>query len=254
MEFELKNMTAPELCQQAKLAPAILVPVASIEILGTHGPVGLDFSVAQTVAPLIAKTSGCLLAPIIPYGDTMEFDHMKGTVHIPTKVLEEYCYAVADSLHQTCGARAILFLNVHSINGYATSSACRRLHAKGITAAVIDWWAAVGNHSQDILDDWENGRGHGGEMITSVALAIDSKHVHMERAACEKPKPTFQKANRWRGTAFSVFGDFSQYCCSGAWGDTRTANKEKGSQLIQRGVEAITEFIRKQFGEVSLSE
>ena len=38
----LQNLTAADLRARAAKAPAIILPLASIEILGAHGPVGLD--------------------------------------------------------------------------------------------------------------------------------------------------------------------------------------------------------------------
>lgn len=245
--FELKNMTVNELRERSKEIPAILLPVASIEILGNHGPLGLDLTVAQTVTPVIAEKSGCLAAPVIPYGDTMEFSDMDGTVHIPPSVLEDYCYAVARSLFDRFHAKAVVFLNVHSLNGNATSAVCRRLCNEGLRAATVDWWATLGCEAKDILTDYENGRGHGGEMITSVAMAIMGSLVQVEKATHEKPLPKLEQVTRWTSTPFKTFGNFSQYCKSGAWGDVSKASVEKGKKLIDKGINAVTQFLIKEF-------
>jgi len=83
MEVKLQNLTAAEVKARAAQASAIILPLASIEILGTHGPLGVDLAVADAVAPLIAERTGCLVAPTVPYGDTLEFCGMDGTVHVP---------------------------------------------------------------------------------------------------------------------------------------------------------------------------
>lgn len=247
-EYELRNLTAEDVCRRAAQAPAVLLPLASMEILGAHGPVGLDLAVAEAVTPKIAARTGCLAAPPVPYGDTGDFCGMKGTIHVPQNVMEDYCYAVASSLLKTCRARAVIFLNVHSLNGHAASAVCRRLCQEGLNAATVDWWAAVGSCAGDILDDHENGRGHGGEMITSVALALVPEHVRMERAECEKPMPALEQVNRWNGTPFRVFGNFPLYCKGGAWGDTSAATAEKGERLLERGITAVSDFITAAFG------
>lgn len=247
-EYELQNLTAEELCRRAAQVPAVLLPLASVEILGAHGPVGLDLMVAHAVAPRIAARTGCLAAPAIPYGDTGDFDGLPGTVNIPQHVMEEYCYAAASSLLRACCARAVVFLNVHSLNRHAAEAACRRLRQEGLNAAQADWWAAVGDGAGDLLEDRVNGRGHGGELITSVALALAPDHVHMERAVCEAPSPALERVNRWNGTPFRLFGAISQYAKGGAWGDTSAASAEKGALLLERGVAAVSRFITEAFG------
>lgn len=246
-EYMLQNLTAEDLRLRAAKAPAIILPLASIEILGAHGPVGLDLTVAQAVAPLIAQRTGCLVAPAIPYGDTAEFCGMDGTVHVPADALEAYLYAVSCSLLQTCGARAVLFLNVHSLNGFAASAVCRRLTAQGYSAATADWWAAVGMRGDGLLEDRQNGRSHGAELITSVALALCGERMRMERAVCEKPLPGLEAVSRWNGTPFRTFSNFRAYCKGGAWGDTTAASAEKGRQLIERGVSAVAAFLSEAF-------
>lgn len=244
----LQNLTAAELKLRAAEAPAVILPLASIEILGAHGPVGLDLAIAEAVGPMVASRTGCLLAPAVPYGDTLEFGCLDGTVHVPQATLEAYVFAVAESLLARCGARAILFLNVHSINGFAASAVCRRLTAAGYRAATADWWAVVAGVSDGLLDDREYGCGHGGEMITSVALHLCGEQTRMERAACERPLPGVAAVNRWKGTPFGIFGRFSDYCRGGAWGDTTSASAQKGALLIERGVEAVSAFLLEAFG------
>ena len=92
------------------------------------------------------------------------------------------------------------------------------------------------------------GRGHGGEMITSVALHVCGGQVRMDRAACEQPLPGLQAVNRWKGTPFAAFGSFAGYCRGGAWGDTSHASAEQGALLMERGVEAVCAFLNEAFG------
>ena len=244
-EYLVKNMTAAQLRQRAMEAPAVILPLASVEILGSHGPVGLDLIVAETVTEEIARLSGCLAAPAVPYGDTLEFDGMDGTIHVPVNVLEEYIYAVAKSYLVNCGAKAIVFFNVHSLNGTAASAVCRRLKSEGYTAVCSEWWSAIAAAAMDKLDTGAAGTGHGGEMITSVALALCGEHVRMDLAQNELPRDGLAKVSHWNGSPFKVFGNFRDYCDGGAWGDTSTASAEKGRELIKAGTELIADFLRE---------
>jgi len=249
METKLQNLTAQAVKARAEKAPAVILPLASIEILGTHGPVGVDLAVADAVAPMIAEKTGCLVAPAVPYGDTLEFCGMDGTVHVPADSLEAYIYAVAKSLIETCAAKAIVFLCVHSLNTVAAAAACRRLTAEGYRAGIADWWPAVGANAADLLVDRENGRGHGAEMITSVAMAVCGEQMQLELATEERPKDGLAAVNRWNGMPFRTFGNFRLYCESGAWGDLSHASAEKGRLLIERGVDSVAAYIREAFAD-----
>lgn len=242
-EYLVKNMTAAELKKRAAEAPAIILPLASVEILGAHGPVGLDLCVADAVTEKIARLSGCLAAPAVPYGDTLEFDGMDGTVHVPANVLEEYIYAVAKSYLTACGAKAIVFFNVHSLNGIAAAAVCRRLKSEGYKALCSEWWSAISSSAMELLDTGAAGTGHGGEMITSVALALCGEYVRMDLAENEVPMEGLAKLSRWNGTPFKTFGNFREYCKGGAWGDTTAASAEKGQKLIEAGCKAVAAFL-----------
>ncbi len=245
----IKDMTVRELIQRAPEASAVIIPIGSLEILGQHGPLGLDDMVAEAIVDPIAEQTGCLSAPLIPYGDTLEFGSYPGTVHIPQTVLEEYLYAVANSLLIHSGFRAVVFLATHSLNCHAANSVCRRLTIEGKKVLLADWWAAVGSRSCGMLEDTATGRGHGSEMITSVALALCKELVRMEDALAETPAPALEKVNRWNGTPFKTYGCFRQYCKSGAWGNMSLATAERGRLLLQRGVEAVSQFIMETLAQ-----
>lgn len=244
-EYLVKDMTAAQLKQRAGESRAVILPLASVEILGAHGPVGLDLIVADAVTPMIAQLSDCLAGPAVPYGDTLEFDGMDGTVHVPADILEQYIYAVAKSYLSTCGAKAIVFLNVHSLNGTAAAAVCRRLKSEGYRAVCSEWWSAAASRGMELLETGAAGTGHGGELITSVALALCGDKVRMDLTQNEVPKEGLAEVSRWNGTPFRTFGNFRDYCSGGAWGDTSAASAEKGRKLIQLGVEAVAEFIRE---------
>ncbi len=245
--WSIQHMTAAELTGLSRSCAAILLPVASVEILGTHGPLGLDLTIAQTVTPRIAEAVRCPYLPAIPFGDTLDFADMDGTVHIPAPMLEDYYYSAARSLLRTSGFRRIVFLTFHSPNRPAAASVCRRLKAEGWDCALADWWQTVSSGENGILDNPQDGKGHGGEMITSIALTVDPKSVHMELACSEKPKRKLQDVIRWNGTPFQTFGNFREYCETGAWGDTSTASALKGEALLAVGVERISAFILQAF-------
>ena len=114
--FDISRMTGPAYAQKVRESPAVLLPLASQEILGTHGPLGADLLVSNHITPQIAEKTRCLYAPAIPYGDTLELGGWEGTVHIDSRLLEGYCEAVARAFLQRDKAEAMVFIAYHSLN------------------------------------------------------------------------------------------------------------------------------------------
>jgi creatinine amidohydrolase len=86
------------------------------------------------------------------------------------------------------GFRNIVFLCTHSLDLRAVDSVCRRLRMQGWGVGAIDWWKAVGEAAKG-----QTGSaapfGHGGEVITSVMLALAPETVDLDSAEDESPLP-----------------------------------------------------------------
>jgi len=245
--FLIEEMTSGEYRERIAGAPAaVLLPLGSIEVLGTHGPLGADYLVSRSVPLLVARRTGCLVAPPIAYGDTMELSDWPGTVCVPADVLENYYYAVAKSYLTKGAAKKLVFLNFHSLNHNAANAACRRLQHEGHRVFLVDWWKTVGQNRGDLIEDQQNGGGHGGEIITSVVMAVRADLVKTEQAQNETPHEALKYYAKYlmnSGSPFSAYGDFHDYCDGGAWGDISHATPEKGAELIRRAVGAISDFL-----------
>jgi len=246
--FLIEEMTSNEYRQRIAGAPGILVPLGSVEVLGAHGPLGADFLVSRAVSLMVAQQTGFLVAPSIPYGDTMELSDWPGTIHVPADVLEGFYYAVSKSFLTKGLAKRVVFINFHSLNNYAANGACRRLQNEGHSVLLVDWWKSVGKTGSDLLVDRLTGTGHGGEMITSVVMAVRADLVNKEEALNETPHESLAYYGKYlinSGSPFIAYGDFHDYCEGGAWGNISEASAGKGEELIRRTVEAIVFFLEE---------
>lgn len=244
--YDIRYMTGPEYSRRLSEAPGVILPLCSQEILGNHGPLGADLLVSDHVTPLIAHQTGCLFAPAIPYGDTLELAGWEGTVHIESGLLERYCDAIARSLLNSKQRTAMVFIAYHSLNLKAVDAVCRKLKRDGYTVLAVDWWRAAGQVGKDLLKDQVNGFGHGAELTTSVLMAMDKRLVARPLLKGECPKDGLQRALKYqfnRGDAFQAYGNFGEYCDTGAWGDLSGASAEKGAVIIQEAVQLIAEVI-----------
>ena len=242
---QIAEMTSVGFQKAVAGCKSVIIPLGSVEELGRHGPLGADWFIAAAIAERVARKADCLVAPAIPYGDTAELDFWPGTVNIGTETLTALYLAVARAFIKH-GAAEILFLNCHSLNLRSADAACRILHAEGCRVSIVDWWKVVAQAGDGILEAGAASRGHGGEMITSVVLALRPDTVDLSAAEHEQPKEELRFYGEHglnTGSPFRAFGDFRRFCETGAWGDVRTASAQKGEALIERAVERIVSFI-----------
>lgn len=245
--FNAAIMTSRQLEAVLNKSNRLIIPLASFEALGTHGPLGADFLVANHVTPLVAEKAQAVYLPVIPYGDTLELPQIAGNVMIPTDVLSGYYMGVARSFLHQFPSLSIYFLTFHSLNNRAVDDVCRKLAFEGHKPFLIDWWRSVGMGTGDVLDDQEWGTGHGGEMITSVLLHVAPEAVSMEEETNREPKKQFgyyRDHLSWTSSPFAAYTTFADYCEGSSWGVLDNATAEKGEILVKRAVEAISSFIK----------
>lgn len=244
--YDASKMTSRQFARALAENTRIIVPVASFEVLGTHGPLGADYLVANAVTPMVAERAHALYVPTVPYGDTLELPQEAGNVSVPTDVLAGYYQALADSLLRNNPKAQLFFLNFHSLNNRALDAVSRQLANDGYRTCMIDWWRTVGMGSADLLHDVKWGTGHGGEMITSVLMHLCPDAVQLEEQTNTDPKPRFSFFKdhlAWSATPFVAYGTFDDYTAGSSWGDISHASAEKGSTLVERAIEAIVSFM-----------
>ena len=237
------RMTSPAFAEAVARCDTLILPIGSMEQTGNHCPLGTDLIVADKVSALLAEKANCLVAAPIPYGDTLELDFWPGTVHVESPVLGSYIESIAISF-LTHGFANIVFFCCHSLNMKAIDLVCRRLHREGHGVCAIDWWKAAGDAARGETSSSEP-FGHGGEVISSILLALAPELMDMESATDEPSLPGLARvAAHPLGSAFVAYGDFRTYCVSGAWGQAReTASAEKGARWLSKAVDASAGFI-----------
>lgn len=239
-------LTSKHYREAVQASGKLIIPVASIEVLGDHGPLGADFLAANSVVPLIAEAANVLYAPTIPYGDTLELPQSPGSVDVGQRALQEYLYAVATSFLQDGLLDHLIFITFHSLNNRALDGVCRQLAAQGYNSYVIDWWRTVGLKAPEVLTDTTWGTGHGGEMITSVMMHLAPEAMRMEEETNQEPLAQFAYYRDhlpFGSSPFAAYGTFADYCEGGAWGDLAAATSAKGEVLVAEAVKAIVEFL-----------
>lgn len=243
----LAEMTSPEFQAVLRETDTVIVPVGSTEVLGRHGPLGADHLIAAELARRLGEQTGCPAAPVVPYGDALELRRWPGTISVRFDVLKMLYLDICESLLRH-GVRRLFFLNTHLMNLRAVDWCGRTLRARGVPVAQADWWRVAFAAAEDLIESANSPKGHGGELITSVVLAVCPELV--DRAAAVEEQPA--EALAWHlphgatsGGPFYTYPDFTDFCVSGAWGDPGAATAEKGRLILERGVRRMAQFLRE---------
>jgi len=234
----LEDQTWKRAREQFLTARVALIPVGSTEQHGPHLPLGTDFMIAQALAREAARRTGAICTPTIPVGISEHHRQFWGTLWVAPEAFRAYLAGIARSLAYH-GLRRLIFVNGHGGNTAALREVARALHQEGIYALTWQWWPGVAELIAELFPGFGS---HAGEPETAMMLAIAEELVDkgaLEEAAAEG-------APRWGLSQFGaeVAFDASDFSRSGAVGDPRRADREKGLKLYEASLEQLIGLIR----------
>lgn len=243
----LLEMTSAELRDAVSSGAIAIVPVASTEVLGHHGPLGGDVFVADDVARRLAERVGGVATPTIPVGEASDMMPWPGTLSIRPAVLADYYLDVCRSLAQH-GFRRIFFVTAHLGNVAPVATCAKAMRLEGVLVSQVDWWRAAARVAGDLMTTDKQPTGHGGELISSVLLALRPDLVDLSAARDTEPEAGLARHlphTSISGGPFYTYPDFLDFTTSGAWGDVTHASATKGEEILERAVSLIAEFVAK---------
>jgi creatinine amidohydrolase len=219
----------------------ILIPLGSTEQEGTHLPLGVDTSVAESLANKVAKETDALVGPVLPLGYSEWFMEFTGTISLKletvTQVLREYTSSL---IHH--GFRKIIFINGHAGNSPAVDVVARECAMNHTTKiAMVEIWKIANSLAKEIPGLKENVFKHAGELMTSVMLYLHPDTVTMDRARVEyvksgqgpfKVKSSLGSAE-FKGMEINLYEGAKKLTESGIMGDPLSATAEKGEALFK---------------------
>jgi len=201
-----------------------ILPVGSTEQHGPANPLGTDHLVAKAIAEEVAKRTGVICLPMVPFGVSSHHRQFWGTIYISPRTFKEYVKEVCLAL-KYYGVDKIVIVNGHGGNLATLSEMARELREKGVFVSVFQWWPAASKLEPDLFKPEE--RRHAGAEETSVNIALHSHLVNMENAVDEKPKEHVARAE---GVVLPL--DTVDETNSGVFGVQTTASVEKGKKVF----------------------
>lgn len=240
----LKEMSWTEFDERRKTCDTVIIPGGAIEVYGPHMPLGSDSIVSMAICERVAKNTNAIIGPMIEVGESVALGEFPGTIVIKPETYAAVLKDVLDSLIKW-GFKNFMFINMHAGNvPIITKIAIDYQRKKGIKCAQIDWWRFVQPHSNDICENkgWM-AHGHASECGTSVMLYLYPELVDFSKGELIKLDEKFSEYND-----IITYYEFEDKTPNGILGDATVASAEKGKAVVERCVNRIVEFMKKEFG------
>jgi len=214
-----------------------LLPVGATEQHGPHLATGMDSVIADQLCRAVAKKTGALMLPTIPYGCSLGHSRRwPGTIALHPITLITMVKEIGDWAHHS-GVRRLFIVNGHVTNAAPLRCALEMLRAEHDdlmvaivnTAQISDRVRA--SHSSD-GEDW-----HANRAETALMLAVAPEIVRAD-AIKEADDP-----DRTGGLVFSH--PVNRTSMNGVTGKPSLATRAQGAELFIWMVEDLARIVEK---------
>jgi creatinine amidohydrolase len=243
------EMTTVDFSSSDTAAWIAVLPVCAIEQHGPHLPVYTDTAIAEGhIAAVIRKLPANLPVAFLPtqaIGKSNEHIASPGTLTMSHETLTRAWLEIGDSVARA-GVRKLVIVNSHGGNVPIIDIVARELRVKHSMLAVATSWSRFGQ-PKGLYSEWEGKFGiHGGDMETSVMLALRPDLVKMELAEkFHSAQERFEQRFKYlRGHGTSQFGWMAQDLGpAGTVGDASIATVAKGQASLDHMSSAFVELL-----------
>src|SRR6185369_17040796 len=242
------DLTQPEIAQQLKKNPLVILPAGSVEQHGPHLPTGTDIYASQVIGNAVAERMDGLLLPATPFGVTPMHMPFEGTITLSTdtymRVVTETCVSTAQH-----GAKYLLIINWHEGNIPSLAIASEALHREhGMTVLTVQaCYIAAELYGHDC-----GGLTHGGEIEALAVLAYRPDLVHLDRIDYSSDHSHGHKMDKLRRTRSyqPVLTDIRSIAPTGWFGSPQHATADKGHKMLNDICDAIAKEAREIYRQL----
>lgn len=242
------DLTQPEIAQQLKRHPLVILPAGSIEQHGNHLPTGTDTLAAQFISHEVAQRMDGLVLPGPELGVTPMHMPFEGTITLSPdtfmRVVTETCVSTAQH-----GAKKLMLVNWHEGNIPSLAIAAEDLHRKHGMAVVIVQACYV---AAELYGEECNGLTHGGEIEALAVMAVRPDLVHLDRVEKSSDHGLGHKMDKLRRThAYQpVLTDIRSIAPTGWYGTPEGATAERGRVMVDKIADAIAAEATEIFSQL----
>jgi creatinine amidohydrolase len=218
-----------------------VLPLGATEQHGPHLPLSVDQALVDGIVaaalPSVPAEVPVLVMPTQQVGYSPEHAAFEGTLTLPYEVVLATWIALGESVARA-GVRKLLLVNAHGGQVSLMDVAARELRARaGLIVYSCNWWnLPLGDAVTGLFPADEHRFGvHGGDIETSLMLALRGQHVDMSQAQ------DFGSTSRDRAAGYPVLGNgqsaklgwhMQDYNVRGAAGNAAAASAQKGRALL----------------------
>ncbi|MFC5497233.1 creatininase family protein [Caenimonas terrae] len=219
-----------------------VLPVAATEQHGPHLPLSVDQTLVDGVVaaclPHLPAQLPVLFLPTQQVGYSPEHSDFPGTLTLSSATVAAIWIELGRCV-AAAGVKKLLLLNAHGGQVSVMDIVARELRgAAKLIVYSCSWWnLPLGQEVNGLFSAQEHRFGvHGGDIETSMMLALKPQSVAMERAR------DFRSTSQDRADAFPILGNGSSaklgwqmqdYNPAGAAGNAAAATAEKGEAVLQ---------------------
>ncbi|MDQ1409609.1 MAG: creatinine amidohydrolase [Acidobacteriaceae bacterium] len=244
------ELTQPEIAEQLKKNPLVILPAGSVEQHGPHLPTGTDIFAANVIAHAVAERMDGLVLPGGPLGVTPLHMPFEGTITLKADTFMRVVTETAASTAQH-GAKYLLILNWHELNIPPLGVAAETLHRDfGMTVLTVQACFVA----EELLGKECNGLTHGGEIETLAVMAYRPELVHLERIDNSSDHAHGKKIDGLRRTRSyqPVLTDVRSIAPTGWYGSPQHATAEKSARMLQVVADSIAKDAREVFRQLDI--
>lgn len=233
-----------------------VLPVAAIEQHGPHLPLSVDTDIVNGVLaaalPHIAADLPVLVLPTQAVGFSPEHTGFGGTLTLKIETLLRVWTELAECVAAS-GVKKLVLFNAHGGQVGALDLVARDLRARlGMLVYSVNWFHlplrdAHDNDLNALFSAEEHRFGiHGGEIETSLMLALAPERVRMDQAA------SFRSTAQDRAQQFPILGNgktaklawqMQDYNAHGAVGNASAATAEKGRAVLEAAGRSLAQLL-----------
>lgn len=240
----------PHLQPQDRSNWIAVLPLGAHEQHGPHLPLETDTlivaGIIERLGQQLPKELPATFLPVEPVGYSVEHIDVAGTKSLSFEDAAHRWLGIAEDLHRQ-GIRKFVMLNAHGGNSPLMTIVATEARIRFDMLAVATSWTRFGVPDGVITPENKAIDIHGGDMETSVMLALHPDKVDMARAA-DFPSRQSDYAKRFhhlRAYGPHAFGwKMSDLNPDGVAGNASAASAEKGERLIAHAVKGLIELLQ----------
>ncbi|KQP21714.1 creatininase family protein [Pseudorhodoferax sp. Leaf267] len=250
------DLTTRDFARLDAATTVAVLPVAAIEQHGPHLPVSVDATLVDGVLaaslPHLPAALPVLFLPTQQIGKSNEHQRFPGTLSLSAETTIRLWTEIGESVARA-GLRKLLIFNSHGGQVSIMDIVARDLRTRcELICYHASWFnLPLGEAVDGLFPASEHRFGiHGGDIETSMMLALAPAHVDMAQAQ------DFRSTSQDRAAAYPILGNgksaklgwqMQDYNATGAAGNAAIATVEKGRALV----EAAGRQLAALLGEIS---